>query len=99
MHSSALPQPGRLDTELGFPIGDGDVIHLLDSETQKHVLHPYEGSAWKGEAPVLGVGEAFWVEKKKPGNWHQKLPMAAATPQIGTADGETEQPLDENNEQ
>ena len=93
MRSSALPQPGRLDTDLGFPIGDGDVIHLLDADKQKYMLYPYEGSAWACDPPVLGVGEAFWIAKKTAGTWNQQLSVAGAIPQIATADEETEQPL------
>ena len=99
MQSSVQPQPGRLDTELGFPIGDGDVIHLLDTDTQKYVLYPYEGSAWKCEAPVLGVGEAFWVEKKAPSNWHQQSSIPKATSWIGMTDDETKQAPGRKNHQ
>jgi hypothetical protein len=63
------PQPGRLDTDLGFPIGDGDEIHIFDRDRQSYSLHTYSGKAWAPEAPIVGVGESFWVTKKTPGNW------------------------------
>lgn len=99
MRSSVFPQPGRLDTELGFPIGDGDVIHLLDADRQKYVVYPYEGSAWAREAPVVGVGESFWVAKKVAGNWLQQFSMTPPTLQPGTADGKSEQPVGRKNDQ
>lgn len=70
IRSALRPQPGSLDEDLKFPIGNGDVIHLFDREQQKYVLHPYEAGKWTAGAPILSVGEAFWVAKKDPGNWN-----------------------------
>jgi len=92
MRSSVFPQPGRLDTELGFPIGDGDVVHLLDADRQKYLVYPYQGSAWAGDAPLLGVGEAFWVAKKAAGTWLQKFSMPPPISVPAVADGQTDQP-------
>jgi hypothetical protein len=97
MRSSVFPQPGRLDTDLGFPIGDGDVIHLLDGDRQKYLLYPFEGSAWACDPPVLGVGEAFWVAKKEAGTWLQQFSMTPPTSEPAVADGETKQPPDRKN--
>jgi len=72
IRSSLLPPPGSLD-ELGCPIADGDVIHLFDRDRQKYVLHPYEQDRWTAGLPVVGLGEAFWVAKAKPGNWTGNL--------------------------
>ena len=69
VRSSLVPQAGNLVDDLGFPITNGDVIHLFDRERQKYVLHPYEDGKWSAGAPVVGVGEAFWVAKTEPGNW------------------------------
>ena len=72
IRSSLLPRPGSLD-ELHFPIAEGDVIHLFDRDRQKYVLHPYEQDRWTAGLPVVGLGEAFWVAKAKPGNWTGNL--------------------------
>jgi hypothetical protein len=72
IRSSLLPLPGNLE-DLGFPIADGDVIHLYDRDRQKYVLYPYEGKKWKDGTPIVGVGESFWVAKTEPGNWIQTL--------------------------
>ena len=69
VRSSLVPQPGNLADDLKFPIANGDVIHIFDRERQKYVLHPFEGGKWTDSAPVLSVGESFWVAKTEPGNW------------------------------
>lgn len=69
VRSSMLPLPGHLHEDLGFPISDGDVIHLFDRDRQKYVLHPYEDGKWTAGSPVVSVGESFWVAKTEPGNW------------------------------
>jgi hypothetical protein len=72
VRSSPMPQGGSLQ-ELGFPIANGDVIHLFDRDQQRYVLHPYENNGWKSGAPIVSVGESFWVAKTQPGNWSRKL--------------------------
>jgi len=69
MRSSPVPQPGRLHLDLGFPISDGDVIHLFDRDQQKYVLYPFSAAAWASNPPILGVGESFWVAKESAKNW------------------------------
>jgi hypothetical protein len=68
IRSSLLPQPGNLQ-DLGFPIAEGDVIHLFDRDRQKYVLHPYEAGKWTEGPPIVSVGESFWVAKTQAGNW------------------------------
>lgn len=69
IRSSPVPQNGLLQEELGFPIADGDVIHLFDREKKKYLLHPYENGKWINGSPSVTIGESFWVAKKTPGNW------------------------------
>ncbi|HWX19958.1 MAG TPA: hypothetical protein VN578_08645 [Candidatus Binatia bacterium] len=69
IRSSLMPKPGHLADDLGFPIGNGDVIHIFDREKQKYVLHPYEDGKWSAGPPIVSVGESFWVAKADPGNW------------------------------
>ena len=69
IRSSLVPQPGRLSTDLGFPVSDGDVIHLFDRDSQKYLIYPYPSKEWDSNPPVVGVGESFWVGKTSPGNW------------------------------
>ena len=72
IRSSFIPQPGNLE-DMGFPITQGDVIHLFDRDRQKYVLHPFEASGWTDGPPLVSVGESFWVAKTEPGNWNQAL--------------------------
>jgi hypothetical protein len=76
MRSSIVAQGGLLDTDLGFPITDGDVIHLFDREKKKYVLHPFEHGKWTSDAPRIEIGESFWVAKKAPGNWTRQFDLA-----------------------
>ncbi len=69
IRSSLVPQPGRLNSDLGFPIAEGDVVHVFDRDQQKYTLYPFSVAAWERNPPVIGVGESFWISKTQPGNW------------------------------
>ena len=73
MRSSILPIAGRLDTDLGFPIADGDVVSLYSSNEEKYIEHRFENGKWKGEPPFVRVCEAFWIAKNAPSIWIQKI--------------------------
>jgi hypothetical protein len=74
IRSSQFPQPGNLE-DLGFPIAEGDVIHLFDRDRQQYVLHPYENGQWTAGPPVVSVGESFWVAKTEAGNWSKTFSL------------------------
>jgi hypothetical protein len=73
LRSSQIPKPGRLHADLGFPISEGDVVHLFDSDHQKYVIYEYDPKKWESNPPLIGVGESFWIGKTTPGNWVQNL--------------------------
>ena len=73
VRSSQIPKPGRLHSDLGFPISEGDVVHLFDRDRQNYVIYEYDAKKWDSNPPMVGVGEAFWIGKTKPGNWVQNL--------------------------
>lgn len=73
IHSSQIPKPGRLHADLGFPIQEGDVVHLFDRDHQKYVIFEYDRKKWESNPPIVGVGESFWIGKTTPGNWVQNL--------------------------
>jgi hypothetical protein len=73
VRSSQVPKPGRLHADLGFPIHEGDVVHLFDRDRQKYVIYEYDPKTWESNPPIVAVGEAFWIGKTKPGNWVQNL--------------------------
>jgi len=73
VRSSQIPKPGRLHLDLGFPINEGDVVHLFDRDRQKYVIYEFDPKEWDSNPPVVGVGEAFWIGKTTPANWVQRL--------------------------
>ena len=73
LRGSLVPQAGYLVDDLGFPVTEGDIIHLFDRERQKYNLHPYTCGKWPAGQPIVGVGEAFWVAKTESRNWSQTL--------------------------
>jgi len=75
IRSSVVPQPGNLVDDMHFPIANGDVVHLFDREQQKYVLHPFVDDKWTAGAPVISVGEAFWIAKTEPGNWNRNVTL------------------------
>ncbi len=72
IRSALVPQAGNLE-DMGFPIGEGAVVHLFDRDRQKYVLHPCEGGKWNDGPPLVSVGESFWIAKTEPGNWTKSL--------------------------
>jgi hypothetical protein len=73
IRSSMVPQAGRLNVDLGFPVVEGDVIHQYDRDQQKYLIHTYDPARWERDPPVIGVGESFWVGKTAPSNWIQEF--------------------------
>jgi hypothetical protein len=76
LRSPLVPRAGNLQEDLGFPVADGDVIHLFDRDQQKYVLHPFENGGWKNGPPILSVGESFWVAKTNPANWTRDIVLS-----------------------
>ncbi len=73
VRSPLLPQRGQLHEDLGFPIGEGDVIHLFDRDRQTYVLYPFEGGKWTAGSPVVNICESFWVAKTEAANWTRAI--------------------------
>ncbi len=73
VRSSLLPQPGQLHEDLGFPIADGDVIHLFDRDRQKYAPFPFEGGKWMNGSPMVNICESFWVAKTEAANWTRAI--------------------------
>jgi hypothetical protein len=57
--------------DLNFPISEGDVVHVFDRDKQKYDIIPFDKKKWLRDAPLIGVGESFWVGKATAGNWVQ----------------------------
>lgn len=65
--ASQVPQSAALDTELGFPVAEGDVVYQFDNATGGYTISAYEFGEWA--APVPAVGEAFFVNKVSAVIW------------------------------
>jgi hypothetical protein len=65
--SSQVPQSGALDTDLGFPVAEGDVVYLFNNATGQYSIFAYELGEWI--TPVPKVGEAFFVNKSVAATW------------------------------
>lgn len=73
MRSSMIPRRGRLDTDLRFPIGEGDVVSLYNSSDGKYIEHKFQNGKWSPEPPFLGMAEGFWIAKNDPATWTQPI--------------------------
>lgn len=70
IRSALVPLPGRVHEDLGFPISEGDVVHLYDTNKQQYVLYPYtDKEKWAANPPLVNAGESFWIEKTSPKTW------------------------------
>jgi hypothetical protein len=67
--SSQVPQSAALDTVLGFPAADGDIVYQFSNAQNTYVIHALDLGEWSGGAPVPAVGESFFVKKVAAGNW------------------------------
>ncbi|GEM_PF-395012 len=79
IRSSQVPLAGALDSDLGFPLTEGDVIHLFDHDKQEYVVYTFSQNKWSPSPPTLAAGEAFWVGKTSASNWVQSRLVAKLT--------------------
>jgi len=68
IRASQVPQAGQLDTILGFPVAEGDVVYKFNPGTQNYSIHSYDFGEWSA-VPTIAVGESFFVKKLAPANW------------------------------
>ncbi len=68
IQASQVPQEGQLDTVLGFPAVDGDVVYLFDNGSGAYTIHAFDFGDWS-TPPVPSVGESFFVNKISAANW------------------------------
>jgi hypothetical protein len=65
--SSIVPQSAELDTVLGFPVAEGDVVYQFNNATGTYSITAFEFGEWA--PPVPAVGEAFFVNKVAAVDW------------------------------
>lgn len=66
--SSQVPQSGQLDTALGFPAADGDVVYRFNNASSQYIVSVNDGGEWSN-IPTPNVGEAFFVKKVAATSW------------------------------
>jgi len=66
---SQVPQAGQLDTILGYPAAEGDIIYQFNPTNQQYGSSAFGFGAWSPAPPVVNVAEGFWVSKTAPTNW------------------------------
>jgi len=71
LKSSIVPQSGQLDTVLGYPPSEGDVVYLF--RANNYIICNYGqddfGNLVWDNAPIPFVGEGFWIKTGAPKNW------------------------------
>ena len=74
--SSKVPQAGRLDTDLGYPVSEGDKIQQQNPSTGGFIINEYVDGEWGGSTPggpIISVGESFWIQTSSPKTWTRKF--------------------------
>jgi hypothetical protein len=74
LRGSLLPFTGRLESELNFPLAPGDIVSLYSNHNEKYLEYKYGEKGWEGEAPIVRLGEGFWIAKNSAAIWSQQLP-------------------------
>jgi hypothetical protein len=68
--SSQVPQEGAVDTVLGYVPNEGDTVFKFLCDGQTYNVKTFELGEWTDSAaPVIKVGEGFFLDAKKQGTW------------------------------
>src|SRR6266498_630491 len=67
LKGSQVPQKGQLDTDLKFPVVNGDTVYRYDNAANSFVAHNYF-FGWN-IPPTNDVAEGFFVNKVAPTTW------------------------------
>jgi hypothetical protein len=66
--SSQVPQAGVIDTNLGFPVDDGDTVYLYNNASGAFTTYTYDFGVWN-TPPSLSLGQSFIVRKTRSHDW------------------------------
>jgi hypothetical protein len=72
---SKVPQPGKLVTDLGYPVVNGTTICTYDTFAEE-CKAPYNYTSlfgWIPSEPIINVGEAFWSHQPTAGVWTRQF--------------------------
>jgi hypothetical protein len=80
MKSSQVPQAGGLVSALGFPVAGGDAVFTYNTTRTPpgyDIANYDEGLGdWDVGEPVIGVGQAFFLNKATAGTWSRNFSVA-----------------------
>jgi hypothetical protein len=71
IRSSILPQAGRVHTDLGLPVINGDTVTRYINGS--NVTYTYSNGAWSPSEPSVTIGESFWNNKNLGLWWHRNF--------------------------
>jgi hypothetical protein len=69
---SAIPQSGKVETDLGLPAKNGDIVYTMKSDgTYSSSTRRADTTGWPNGEPSIGVGDGFWYFNKSgtAGSW------------------------------
>ncbi|HMO64710.1 MAG TPA: hypothetical protein PKE47_05730 [Verrucomicrobiota bacterium] len=69
--SSQVPQAGGLQSVLGYPAAEDDVVYKWNKASQSYSVVTFEGGEWQGTEPALTVGEGVFVRRTSAGSWNR----------------------------
>jgi hypothetical protein len=74
IRASMVPQAGKLVTDLGFPVANGDLVYLYNLDTNcaggyADSTYDPDFGGWSNGEPSLAVGQGFWIVKTTPVDW------------------------------
>jgi hypothetical protein len=73
MKSSMVPQAGKLQADLGFPVADNDTVYLWNNTKTPpgYDIFNYSDAlgGWDNGDPNVAVGVAFFLSKAVAGTW------------------------------
>ena len=72
---SKVPQAGKVHTDLGLPVEDGDAVYTFNVDTQSYDMATYAGGMWLPtmQEPEVDVAEGFWVSKVNATTWTREF--------------------------
>lgn len=69
--ASQVPQAGKISTDLGLSVSDGDIVYKFDADTQGYLISTFDLGEWDPSEPTFAVGEGCWVRKGAAGSWNR----------------------------
>jgi hypothetical protein len=76
IRSSQVPQAGKLQTDLGFPVDEAVTVYQFGANGYSISSFDADFEEWDSE-PTVGVAEGFWVLRQSATNWTREFSTSA----------------------